>query len=776
MDMATAKHAEQGNSDVRNHLRLCPFCEQNCGTVVKFDHKAKRIISIRGDKDDPLSKGYICAKAYAQKELSDDPDRLRTPMIKRNGVFEEATWPEALDFAAERIKDIQTKYGKSGIAFYFGNVISHVPGPSLYAAPLLTALETTQLYSSSSIDHFAQILAALEMFGGCGSIAVPDVDRIDYFVLVGTNPSQSNGSLLTAPGVQDRLDAMRKRGGKVIVIDPRASETAQAADWHLPVRPNGDAALLFGVLHTLFAESLINPGHLVDKLTGLDELRQLAKGFPPELVASSCGISADDIRKLAREFAAAKKACIYGRVGSTVQRFGSIANWLMWAINAVTGNLDREGGFMFPRGVFDNIFQAEHYQGDAAPYNRWQSRVRGIPELCSQLPASVLVEEIEVPGEGQVKALITMCGNPAVSAQNGSGRLTRAFESLEFMMSFDIYINETTRHADVILPSPDHMEHSDFMVFYIAFCVRDYLRYCPPVTDLSPGAMQDSDIFNGLVARLLGITPEEADERALHLLYDQLKGHGNPVCNAVDYEQVRRMVGDEPGQDRMLDLFIRSGHYGDHFGARPDGLTLERLKAHPHGVDFGPMVGGRIEEMLHLPDKKINLMPPIIAADVPHLREWIAVGPPQGLELISGRRHVRSANSWMHNLHVLVKGKDRCTLVIHPRDAQSRGITEGDIVEVRSRAGKVQVRAAVSEDIRPGVVSLPHGWGHDEPGTRMNVAREHAGVNANLLVDADFVDRPSNNAVFNGIPVEVTLMTIVAVESSEDPSVMGAMQ
>jgi anaerobic selenocysteine-containing dehydrogenase len=416
---------------------------------------------------------------------------------------------------------------------------------------------------------------------------------------------------------------------------------------------------------------------------------------------------------------------------------------------------------MFPRGAFEAILLSDRYQGDVAPYNRWQSRVRGAPEIAFQLPAAVMAEEMEQPGAGQVKALITMCANPAVSAQNGGGRLSRAMEQLEFMLSFDIYINESSRHADVILPSPDHMEHSDFMVYFITYCVRDYVRYCPPVTELAAGALHDSDILNGLVARILGITSEEAEERALNLLYEQLKAQGNPVCNSINYVDIRKALGDAPGQDRMLDLLLRSSRdYGDHFGARPDGLTLQRLKAQPHGVDLGPMQS-RLAEAIYLPHKKVELMPQIITADIPNLRAWIDAGTADGLTLITGRRHVRSCNSWMHNLHVLVKGKDRCTLVMHPHDAQQRGIADQAMVEVRTQTGTVKVRAEISEDIRPGVVSLPHGWGHDEPGTRMQIASEHAGVNANLLSGIELLDRPSGNAVFNGIPVEVSLLNAV---------------
>ena len=757
---------------IRSHRRICPFCEQNCGTIVNIDHQTKRIVGVRGDREDPLSKGFICAKAYAMKELQQDPDRLTKPMIKRNGVFEPVTWPEALDFAADGIKAVQAKYGKTSLAFYFGNGVSHIPGPALYATSLLMALETTQIYSAASVDQYPQVLAALEMFGGYASIPVPDIDRTNYFVLVGTNPSQSQGSLMTAPGVQNRLDAIQARGGKVVFIDPRKTESAKTADWYLPIRPGGDAALMLGILHTLFAENLTKLGKLDGRVNGLAELEILAKEFPPERVELSCGIAATDIRKLAREFAAAESACMYGRVGITSQEFGSLTNWLMWAINIVTGNLDREGGFMFPRGAFEGVMMCERYAGDVAPYNRWQSRVRGAPELASQLPVSVLAEEMEEPGPGQVKALMTLCGNPALSCQNANGRLSKAFEALEFMVCFDIYINETSRHANVILPSPDHMEHSDFMLFFVTYCVRDYIRYCPPAIASEPGTLQDSEIINGLVARLLGITEAEAEERALRTLFEQLKAQGNVICNQIGYEEIRRQLGDAPGQDRMLDLLLRSSFYGDHFGSRQEGLSLQGLKQHPQGVELGPMVS-RLDEAVYLPGKKVELMPKIISADLPNLRKWIDAGPAEGLLLISGRRHVRSCNSWMHNLNVLVKGRDRCTLLIHPKDAQNIGITDRDIVVVRSRTGEVRVKAEIDDDILPGVVSLPHGWGHDEPGARMTVARAHAGINANHLDDIELVDRPSNNAVFNGIPVEVIALKTLKVTVENELAAMS---
>ena len=742
-------------SDPEVHYRICPFCEQNCGTEVTIDRASNSVLTVRGDKADPLSKGYICPKAYAIKDLHHDPEMLTGPLIKRNGRFEAVSWAEALDFTARRLLDLQHEHGPNTIASYFGTGLTHVPGLALYAPLLLTTLGSNPIYSASSVDSHAHFMTTATMFGGLASMPIPDIDHSDYFVLIGANPLQSNGSFMTAPGVPRRLRDIQARGGKVVTIDPRRTETADMADWHLSIRPGSDAVLLLAVAHVLFAEALVNLRHIADHAANLDELRDIATRFTPEQASAACGIPVDTIYRLARELAAAPRACIYGRIGSSMQQFGSLTNWLIVAVNALTGNLDRPGGSMFPKGVFEAILFSDRYRDGLLPYARWHTRVSGLPELGGQLPCAALMEEMDTPGEGQVRALITLCGNPVLSTPNGGGRLTRAIEQLDFILSFDIYINETSRHADVILPSPKCLAHSDFMVVYPFFTVRDYMRWNAPVFDAPAGSLHDCDIMCELVARLKGIEPDEADELALRMLYDQLRDQGNPVSGRIPFDSALAALTEPGGQDRMFELLVRTGPYGDHFGERPEGLTIAKLKAEPHGVDFGPMQP-RITEVVFLPGGKIDLAPALITCDLPRLERWIAEGHPDGLHLL-GRRHMRSFNTWMHNLPSLAKGPHPCTLLMHPSDAERRGIVDGQPVRITSRTGTIEAPVQLSDEMREGVVSLPHGWGHDDqevPGQHRAKAR--AGVNYDLLADESLMDVPSCNTNLNYIPVDVT--------------------
>ena len=740
---------------VETHFRICPFCEQNCGTEVEIDRETQQVLTVRGDKADLLSKGYICPKAYALKDLHHDPEMLTAPLIKRNGRFEEVTWDEALDYAAGRLLQIKRDHGANSIASYFGTGLTHVPGLALYAPLLLTTIGSNQVYSASSVDSHAHFMTTAAMFGGLASMPIPDIDNSDYFVVIGANPLQSNGSFMTAPGVPRRLRAIQKRRGKVVVIDPRRTETADMADWHLSIRPGADAPLLLAVLHVLFAEKLANLGHLEPYADNIDSLRAIAADFPPERVAERCGVAPDDICRLAREIAAAPRACVYGRIGSSMQQFGSLTNWLIVAVNALTGNLDSPGGSMFPRGVFEAILFSERYRDGALPYARWHTRVSGLPELGAQLPCAAMMEEMDTPGEGQVRALITLCGNPVLSTPNGGGRLSRAIEGLDFVLSFDIFINETTRHADVILPSPKCLTHSDFMVVYPFFTVRDYIKWCAPVFAAPPTARHDDEIICGLVGRMVDLDAQAADDLALQMLHGQLRDQGNPVVARVDFPEVRAALQERGGQDRMFELLIRSGPYGDHFGERPEGLTLEKLKDLPHGIDFGPMES-RIEEVVYLPGGKIDFAPPTITCDLPRLEQWLEAAPDEGLHLL-GRRHMRSFNTWMHNFPSLAKGPNLCTLMMNPEDARARQIADGQTVRIKSRTGMVEVPVELSDEIRSGVVSLPHGWGHDDddvPGQLRAKARP--GVNYNLLADETLIDVPSANTNLNHIPVEVT--------------------
>lgn len=743
--------------ETREYHRLCPFCDQHCGTLVTVDEATHNVVRVRGDKDDPLSRGFVCPKVYALTEYHTDPDRLTAPLIKRNGKFEPASWEEALDYAADRIRSIQGTHGKDAIAFYFGTGLAHVPALCLYSGLLASALGTTQVYSSSSVDCHAHFLTTTLMFGGVGSVPVPDIDNTDYLVVIGANPAQSNGSFIIAPGMSGRLRAIRQRGGKVVVIDPRHTETAKLADRHLSIRPGADAVVLFAMVNILFAEDLVEMRHIGPLAKGVDRLRELARPFSVEQASRASGIPSEEIYILTREFAAADRACLYGRIGSSMQQFGSLTNWLIVAINALTGNLDREGGSMFARGPIDPIFFSDRCENGVLPHGRWHSRATGLPELAGQLPCSALLPELETPGDGQIRAFITFAGNPVLATPNGNGRLTEAMEKLDFMLSFDVYVNEASRHADVILPSERTLTRSDFTLFYTMFMTRDYIRYNKPIFGPDSDALTDAQIISGLVSRLVGETPEDADDRALKMLHQQLIDQGNEVAARHTFDQVLQHLGRDGGQDRMCDLLVRTGPHGDHFGENPGGLTLNELKKLPHGVDFGPM-RSRIQEVVHLPDGKVDFAPETITSDVPRLLDWMENQQPDGLVLI-GRRQVRSFQ-WMHTFGMLNKGKNMCTLLMHSGDAAARGIRDGQKVRVSSETGELEVEVELSDEMREGVVSLPHGWGHDDPYVPgREVAQSRPGVNYNLLADEKLMDVPSCNTNLNAIPVSVCPIT-----------------
>jgi anaerobic selenocysteine-containing dehydrogenase len=741
---------------VTTHRRICPLCEAHCGTLVTANLATRAITGVRGDPDDPFSRGYICPKAYAIKELHHDPDVIKTPLIKRNGVFEEASWDEALDYTVARLKAVQEKHGRESIGFYIGNPTAHHPGLLLYSPLLLETLATPQVYCAGSVDHITKVLSSLLMYGDCSKISVPDIDRTEFFVVHGGNPAVSNGSLMTAPGMPNRIKAVKARGGKVVVIDPRRSETAELADQHIPILPGTDAYFLFGVIHHLFEANLVNLGRIGEFSKGLDQVRALAAPFSPDRVAEVCGVPAETIRSLAEGFAAARSAVWYGRTGTCTQRFGTLCCWLQDLITILTGNLDKSGGAMFPAGIVPAVLYAEKFEQGIPPFDRWQSRVNGYPELSGVLPTAGIADEIMTPGPGQVRSFITMAGNPVLSHPNG-GRLDEAFSELEFMLSLDIYINETTRHADVILPSPSEATHSNFHFFYIPFMVRKIAKWTPAILPIEQGQLHDWDIFLELVARLRNASVEEVEEDLVKGWLEKFAANGQHAkCGSIDLEQAREMLGNMRGPDRLFDILVRTGPYGDAFGQDPDGLTVARISDMPEGIDLGPMEP-QLPGFLGTPDRMIDLAPARIVADVDRLIEdWSVARAPDELLLI-GRRHTRSNNSWMHNLHVLTKGKERCTLLVHPSDASSRGLTTGETVRVETEIAEVLIQIEVSDEVMKGVVSAPHGWGHNLADTQLAIANRHAGANANALIDEKLFDKPSINSVLNGVPVRLSV-------------------
>jgi anaerobic selenocysteine-containing dehydrogenase len=644
--------------------------------------------------------------------------------------------------------------GRDAVAAYIGNPAAHSLAFLLYGKVLLKAIGTKNIFSASTVDQYPKQAASAMMFGTGTTIAIPDLDRTDFLLCLGANPLASNGSLMTAPDARGRLRAIRARGGRIVVVDPRRTRTAQEADDHLPIRPGTDALLLMALLHVVFAESLDSLGAADGMVDGLDEVRALAADFPPEAVAGPTGLDAEAIRRIARDFATAPSAVAYGRIGTTTQAFGTTTSWLIDVLNIVTGNLDTPGGAMFPKpsaGLANT--KGEPGRGRGARFGRWASRVRGLGEVFGELPVACLAEEIQTPGEGQVRALITVAGNPVLSTPN-SERLAAALDELDFMVSVDIYVNETTRHADVILPSPSPLQKAHFDFVFQGFAVRNYTNYSPAVLP-RPDDMPDEW---ETVLRLVGVAtgqgpnPDVAaiDEFVVRAAIGKEVADAYSPWHGRDPDALLEDLAPRVGTERLVDLMLRTGPYA---------LTLAELEAQPHGIDLGPLAP-RLPEVLRTPSGRIELAPEATVADVGRLHDALVVAPAE-LVLI-GRRHLRSNNSWMHNLPMLVRGPEQCTLHVHPADAQRLGLTDGGRATIRSRVGAVDAPVEVTEEIRPGVVSLPHGWGHDRTGVAMEVAATHAGTNSNVLTDEDVVEPLTGTAVLNGIPVAVTPVTAAA--------------
>jgi anaerobic selenocysteine-containing dehydrogenase len=693
----------------QRHYRACHLCEAICGVVIETE--GNEIVSIRGDKDDPLSRGHICPKAVALKDLHEDPDRLRAPVKKTaDGQWQEISWEEALDTTARRLVEIHNAHGVHAIGAYLGNPSVHNYGMLTHQAQLFRNFRTNNRFSATSVDQLPHHLASLWLFGHKSLYPIPDIDRTDYFLMLGANPIASNGSLWTVPDVRKRIKELTRRGGKLVVIDPRFTETAQLASEHHYITPGSDALFLLAILNTLFAENLADPGHLADFTDGLDAVAVAIAEFTPEFAAPHTGISADDARRIARELAAAERGICYGRMGISTQAYGGLNQWLTQIINIATGNLDKEGGSLFTLGAVDQVETT-----GPGGFARHHSRVRGLPEFDRELPAATMAEEITTPGDGQVRALFTGAGNPVLSTPNGR-QLDQALEQLEFMVSLDPFINETTRHADIILPPTSPLEHDHYDIAFHTLAMRNTTRFNEPVFDKPEGALHDWEIFTELgnrVAELLG-------------------GDAQP---AIPPEQI-------------IDMGLQNGPYKDQ------GLSVAKLKENPSGIDLGPLKP-QLPDRLKTPDRRIRCDTPQPLADLARLREQFS-RPHHGLLSLIGRRHVRSNNSWMHNYHRLMKGKGRCTLLMHPTDMAQRDIEDGADVTVSSRVGSVKVAVEASETMMPGVVSLPHGFGHNREGIRLGIASEHAGVSCNDITDDLAVDALSGNAAVNGVLVSVT--------------------
>jgi len=730
------------------HHRICPFCEACCGLEVRM--RDGKVTSIRGDEADVFSAGFICPKGVALKDLHEDPDRLRQPLVKRDGRFVAVGWDEAFAEIERRLPPLLAAHGKDAVGITIGNPSAHKFGLLMYGTRLVKAIGTHNVFTASTLDQMPKQLSNGLMFGHWLTLAVPDIERCDFLLMLGANPMASNGSLWTVPDFRGKAKAMRARGGRLVVIDPRRTETAEIADAHHFIRPGADAFLLLGMVWTLFDEKLVKLGRLSEHVAGVDAVQAAVQPFSPEAVAARCGIEAATLRELARSLARAERAAVYGRIGTCVQSFGTLSSWLVDVLNVLTGHLDEPGGAMFPKAAaFAANTAGKSGSGRGVITGRWKSRVSGAPEVYGEVPMTCLAEEIETPGAGQVKALVTIASNPVLSAPNGP-RIAAALDQLDFMVSCDIYLNETTRHADVILPGVSPLEDTHYDFAFPQFSFRNHARYSPAAVEPGDGQPAEWQTLMRLAGIVKGLGAR-ADVQALddEALAEDVRRQAGPQADAV-----LRALDSRRGPERLLDLALRSGPYGDMFGLKPQGLDLDKLIAAPHGIDLGPLQP-RIPEVLRTPSGKVELAPAMLMEDVK--RAAADLHRPVEDLVIVGRRHVRSNNSWMHNLPLLAKGPNRCTALVHPSDAVRLGLAHGGKAHIRGRRGTtIEAEVQVSDEMMPGVISVPHGWGHDLPGTRLGVASERPGANLNAVLDESLTDPLSGNAVLGGVPVTVT--------------------
>ncbi|MDP3650949.1 MAG: molybdopterin-dependent oxidoreductase [Rhodoferax sp.] len=761
------------------HHRICPLCEACCGLEIKVN--SGKVTSIRGHAQDVFSAGYICPKAVALKDLHEDPDRLRTPLIKRNGVHVSATWDEAFAEIERRLPPLMAQHGRNATAVVVGNPSAHKIGLLTYFGKLARALGTKNVFSASTLDQMPKQLSSGLMFGHWLSVALPDIARTDWLLVIGANPLASNGSMWTVPDFKGKAKALQARGGKLVVIDPRRTETAAVADEHHFIRPGSDVFLLAAMVHTLFAENRVHLGAVAEWVNGVDEVRAAVAPFTPDAVAARCGMAADTIRALARALASTPRAAVYARIGTCTQEYGTLASWLVDVLNVLTGHLDAPGGAMFAKSAaFASNTAGKPGIGKGVSTGRHSARVSGAPEVYGELPITCLAEEIETPGEGQVRALFTVATNPVLSSPNGP-RLAAALDTLDFMVSMDIYLNETTRHADVILPGLSPLEDIHYDVAFPQLSWRNHSRYSPPVLARPEGAPEEWQTLVKLAAiaqgKGLGTDANALDDAQFAEDAQRLFGaHADAVIAATSGLK---------GPQRTLEVALRSGPYGDQFdgllaptlvasrtalppeGANlawggpaprlsPDGLTLAKVMASNSsgGIDLGELQP-RIPEMLRTPSGKIELAHPSLLADMQRPAADLARPAPE--LVIIGRRDVRTNNSWMHNLPVLAKGPFRCTALVHPLDATRLNLQDGALAHIESNTSQgprsVQAQVHISEEMMPGVVSLPHGWGHNLPGTQLSLAAERPGANLNALLDDQWRDPLSGNAVLGGIPI-----------------------
>ena len=734
--------------------RACPTCEASCGLRVEVDLANQSVIRIEGDPDDHRSQGYLCPKAYAMKEIYEDPDRLTKP-IKKNadGTWTEIEWDEAMELAASKFLEIKEKYGNNANGFYIGNPTGHNVGAQVYLPPLMNGLDTQRSFSAATMDQHPQNVALHTMIGDPWFFPIPDIERTDFFVCMGGNPLVSQGSLMSGPNAKKRISDVIARGGRAVTIDPRRTETAEISTDHIFIKPGSDTWFLLSVCQVLFEENLVALGRLADFTDGVETMREIAKSYTPEYVADVTGVAPETTRQLARDFAAAQGAW-YGRIGLCTQEFGTLASWLTYVINILTGRLDAEGGMLFPRPATGRSEAGRPSEPFA--YGRYKTVKSGSPEVGNQLPCGLMAEEIEEAsaGEQRMRGFITTMGNPVLSAPNGE-RLAAALDELDFMLSIDIYLNETTRHADLIMPSSVQLEHENYDFLFESTTVHNFSRWSPKVFEAKGDTREMWQIYCELGARLAGAPSREVvDDMMIKGMLGMMVGPGTG-CPDVTPEEAFTKLQDDSGPMRLIEGMIRVGPYGDKFDDANDGLNLAKLRAADHGIDLGPLEANRLPAVM--PFDRIDLCPEYVTNDIARLEAGFAERMKDDRLVLVGRRQIRNMNSWLHNLPALAKGPNRCTLMIHPEDAKRLALENGKFARVRSRVGEIEVECAVTDEMMQGVVSLPHGYGHQLPGVKLSVAQDkQPGACANYLTDETILDVPSATHVANGIPVEVS--------------------
>ena len=695
--------------------RACPLCEAICGLELRYQDGA--LAAIRGDAADPFSRGHVCPKGNAIIDLEADPDRLRQPLRRVDGRFVPVSWDEALSYAGERIAAIQAEHGPDAVATYLGNPNVHHFGHTAYLPPLLRLIRSRNVYSASSVDQWPHQLVAHLMYGHQFLLPIPDVDHCDCFLMLGANPLASNGSLMTAPGIDKRLKALTARG-RLIVIDPRRTETAAIASAHHPIRPGSDAMFLIALLQAL---GRIGPPRLLryaGRIAGWEVAVQAVGAIDCRDQASHTGISSHDVQSIAAQLSQARSPLVYGRMGVSTQAFGTLCQWLIQLCNLHLGQLDQVGGVL-PNQPAIPITGPGTAKGH---YARWHSRVRGLAEFAGELPVAVLREEIETPGAGQVRALITCAGNPVLSTPEGA-RLDRALGGLHFMLCIDIYLNETTRHADLILPPASFLTQDHYDLIFNAFAVRQVARLSTPIIPMPDSERADWQILDGLGAAIA-------------------RASGKPWTSL-------------PPPRALIAAGLARGR---------SGLDIETLLAAPHGLDLGPLAPSLLDR-LETASGSIECAPELLMQDLQRAAVRFAgaedSAAPGSLRLI-GRRDLRSNNSWMHNAPRLVKGKPRHHLLMHPDDMDLRGIRDGSRVQVRSRVGSIDTEVRADPELMRGVACLPHGFGHQLDGVRLQRASAVAGASINDLTDTQALDAPTGNAAFSGTPVWVEPIALSA--------------